>query len=40
MEEHTFIYTFTLIYKPRKTDSTPIIRSQSATIGVECHYLR
>lgn len=40
MAEDTFVYTFTLLYEPRKTDRTPIIRSQSATIGVECHYLR
>lgn len=40
MKEHTFVYTFTLMYKPRKTDRTPIIRSQSALIGVECHYRR
>lgn len=32
------VYTFTLFYKPTKTDRTPIVRSQSTTIGVECHY--
>lgn len=40
MKENTFIYAFKLIYKPRKTDRTPIIRSQSAIVGVECHYLK
>lgn len=40
MKEHTFIYTFTLIYKPRKSDATPIVRSQGALIPVECHYHR
>lgn len=40
MRGHTFVYVFMLVYQPRKTDNTPIIRSQGALIGVECHYLR
>ncbi|TWW77807.1 uncharacterized protein LOC130535167 [Takifugu flavidus] len=40
MRENTFVYAFKLIYNPRKADRTPIIRSQSAVISLECHYLR
>ncbi|XP_032365590.1 zona pellucida sperm-binding protein 3 [Etheostoma spectabile] len=36
--ENVFIYAFTLVYKPKVFGGIPIIRSQSAVIGVECHY--
>ncbi|XP_042343083.1 zona pellucida sperm-binding protein 3-like [Plectropomus leopardus] len=38
MTENAFIYAFMLIYNPKV--SGRIIRSQSAVIGVECHYPR
>ncbi|XP_047450440.1 zona pellucida sperm-binding protein 3-like [Mugil cephalus] len=40
MIETTIIYAFTLVYNPRVLGSSPIIRSQRAVIGVECHYPR
>ncbi|KAM6987388.1 uncharacterized protein LKV04_010213 [Tautogolabrus adspersus] len=40
MTEDAFIYAFTLVYKPRVLGRGGIIRSQSAVIGVECHYPR
>ncbi|XP_041796620.1 zona pellucida sperm-binding protein 3-like [Chelmon rostratus] len=40
MTEHAFIYAFTLLYNPKESGRRPIIRSQSAVIGVECHYPR
>ncbi|XP_034723333.1 zona pellucida sperm-binding protein 3-like [Etheostoma cragini] len=36
--ENVFIYAFTLVYKPKVFGGIPIMRSQSAVIGVECHY--
>ncbi|KAE8295677.1 Zona pellucida sperm-binding protein 3 [Larimichthys crocea] len=40
MTENSFIYAFTLLYNPKVSSRSPIIRSQSAVIGVECHYPR
>ncbi|XP_070826744.1 zona pellucida sperm-binding protein 3-like [Chaetodon trifascialis] len=40
MTENAFIYVFTLVYNPKQSGRSPIIRSQSAVIGVECHYPR
>ncbi|XP_041666459.1 zona pellucida sperm-binding protein 3-like [Cheilinus undulatus] len=40
MTEDAFIYAFTLVFKPRVLSRGGIIRSQSAIIGVECHYPR
>ncbi|XP_031140484.1 zona pellucida sperm-binding protein 3-like [Sander lucioperca] len=36
--ENVFIYAFTLVYNPKVSGRSPIIRSHSAVIGVECHY--
>uniref|UniRef100_A0A3Q1G335 Zona pellucida sperm-binding protein 3 n=1 Tax=Acanthochromis polyacanthus TaxID=80966 RepID=A0A3Q1G335_9TELE len=40
MTEIALIYAFTLVYNPKVLGGSPIIRRQSAVIGVECHYLR
>ncbi|XP_073346498.1 zona pellucida sperm-binding protein 3-like isoform X2 [Pagrus major] len=40
MTENDFIYAFTLVYNPKVSGRSPIIRSQSAVIGVQCHYPR
>ncbi|XP_049433486.1 zona pellucida sperm-binding protein 3-like isoform X2 [Epinephelus fuscoguttatus] len=40
MTENAFIYAFALVYNPKVSGRSHIIRSQSAVIGVECHYLR
>ncbi|XP_074496095.1 uncharacterized protein LOC141770471 [Sebastes fasciatus] len=40
MTENTFFYAFTLVYNPKVSGRSPIVRSQSAVIGVECHYPR
>nr|XP_046246134.1 zona pellucida sperm-binding protein 3-like isoform X2 [Scatophagus argus] len=38
LTESAFIYAFTLVYNPKVSGRSPIIRSQSVVIGVECHY--
>ncbi|CAJ1065967.1 zona pellucida sperm-binding protein 3-like [Xyrichtys novacula] len=40
MTDKAFIYAFMLVYKPRALGRGGIVRSQSAVIGVECHYPR
>ncbi|KAL3057782.1 hypothetical protein OYC64_008103 [Pagothenia borchgrevinki] len=40
MRENSFIYAFALVYNPKVSSRSPIVRSQSAVIGVECHYPR
>ncbi|TNN63658.1 Zona pellucida sperm-binding protein 3 [Liparis tanakae] len=40
MTEDDLMYAFTLIYDPKVSDGSQITRSQSAVIGVECHYTR
>ncbi|XP_040902182.1 zona pellucida sperm-binding protein 3-like [Toxotes jaculatrix] len=40
MTENALIYAFTLVYNPEVFSRPRIIRSQSAVIGVECHYPR
>ncbi|KAM9359105.1 zona pellucida sperm-binding protein 3-like [Symphorus nematophorus] len=40
MREDAFIYAFTLVYNPKVSGRSPIIRSQRAVIAVECHYPR
>ncbi|XP_054460513.1 zona pellucida sperm-binding protein 3-like [Anoplopoma fimbria] len=40
MTENTFIYAFTLVYNPKVSGRNHITRSQTAVIGVECHYPR
>uniref|UniRef100_A0A3Q0S1F4 Zona pellucida sperm-binding protein 3 n=1 Tax=Amphilophus citrinellus TaxID=61819 RepID=A0A3Q0S1F4_AMPCI len=38
LTESTFIYAFMLVYNPKEFGRNGITRSQSAVIGVECHY--
>ncbi|XP_041850999.1 uncharacterized protein LOC121646177 isoform X2 [Melanotaenia boesemani] len=38
IREKGFVYAFKLFYKPKMLGKSPIIRSQSADIRVECHY--
>ncbi|XP_061078082.1 uncharacterized protein LOC133111613 isoform X8 [Conger conger] len=40
MTEDSLIYSFALNYQPRAIGSTPIIRTSSAVVGIQCHYLR
>ncbi|KAI4815952.1 hypothetical protein KUCAC02_006075 [Chaenocephalus aceratus] len=40
MTENSFIYAFALVYNPKVSGRSPIMRRQSAVIGVECHYPR
>ncbi|XP_034384962.1 zona pellucida sperm-binding protein 3-like [Cyclopterus lumpus] len=40
MTEDDFIYAFSLIYDPKVSGRSHITRTQSAVIGVECHYMR
>ncbi|XP_068440136.1 zona pellucida sperm-binding protein 3-like isoform X1 [Clinocottus analis] len=40
MTEDNLIYAFALIYDPKVSGRSHITRSQSAVIGVECHYAR
>ncbi|KAK1899928.1 Aldehyde dehydrogenase family 3 member A2, partial [Dissostichus eleginoides] len=40
MKENSLIYAFALVYNPKVSGRSPIVRSQSAVIGVECHYPR
>ncbi|KAJ4935505.1 hypothetical protein JOQ06_017037 [Pogonophryne albipinna] len=40
MRENSFIYAFALVYNPKVSGRSLIVRRQSAVIGVECHYPR
>ena len=40
MTEDSLVYTFTLNYQPQAFGGTPIIRTSSAVVGIECHYMR
>ncbi|XP_034384977.1 zona pellucida sperm-binding protein 3-like [Cyclopterus lumpus] len=40
MTENYLLYAFSLIYDPKVSGRSHITRTQSAVIGVECHYLR
>ncbi|XP_059187458.1 zona pellucida sperm-binding protein 3-like isoform X2 [Centropristis striata] len=40
MTEDAFIYAFSLVYNPKVSGRSDIIRRQGAVIGVECHYPR
>ncbi|KAJ8286342.1 hypothetical protein GJAV_G00037390 [Gymnothorax javanicus] len=39
MTEDTLVYTFTLNYQPKALSGTLIIRTSSAMVGIQCHYL-
>ncbi|KAF4099647.1 hypothetical protein G5714_019773 [Onychostoma macrolepis] len=38
--DNELVYIFTLDYRPAEFQSTPIVRSSAATVGIECHYPR
>ncbi|KAF6735970.1 Zona pellucida sperm-binding protein 3 [Oryzias melastigma] len=38
LEDKGFVYAFKLIYNPKSMARSPITRSQSTAIAVECHY--
>ncbi|KAJ8286357.1 hypothetical protein GJAV_G00037730 [Gymnothorax javanicus] len=40
MTEETLVYTFTLNYEPKALGGTPIVRTSSAVVGIECLYMR
>ncbi|KAJ8342389.1 hypothetical protein SKAU_G00323170 [Synaphobranchus kaupii] len=40
MTEDTLVYTFALLYQPKALEATPIIRTNAAVVGVQCHYMR
>nr|BAJ61010.1 egg envelope protein [Anguilla japonica] len=40
MTEDTLVYTFTIRYQPKAIGVTPIIRTNDAAVGVQCHYMR
>ncbi|KAJ8339440.1 hypothetical protein SKAU_G00362260 [Synaphobranchus kaupii] len=40
MTEDSLVYTFALDYQPRALGATPIIRTSSAVVGIQCHYMR
>nr|BCD71174.1 egg envelope protein [Nettastoma parviceps] len=40
MTEDSLVYTFTLNYQPNALGATPIIRTSSAVVGIQCHYMR
>ena len=40
MTADSLVYTFALNYQPRAIGATPIIRTSSALVGIQCHYLR
>ncbi|KAJ8342380.1 hypothetical protein SKAU_G00323080 [Synaphobranchus kaupii] len=40
MTEDTLVYTFALLYQPKALGATPIIRTNAAVVGIQCHYMR
>ncbi|XP_035248068.1 zona pellucida sperm-binding protein 3-like isoform X1 [Anguilla anguilla] len=40
MTADSLVYTFTLNYQPSALGATPIIRTSSAVVGIQCHYMR
>ncbi|XP_026119663.1 zona pellucida sperm-binding protein 3-like [Carassius auratus] len=40
MTDSELVYTFTLFYTPEALVGTPIIRTDAAAVGIECHYSR
>ncbi|KAK6309745.1 hypothetical protein J4Q44_G00196260 [Coregonus suidteri] len=40
MTEDYLVYTFTLIYTPTPEGASSIVRTNDATVCIECHYLR
>ncbi|XP_072556282.1 zona pellucida sperm-binding protein 3-like [Paramormyrops kingsleyae] len=40
MTADALVYSFALIYTPRGINGLPIVRTNGAVVGIECHYLR
>ncbi|KAJ8337282.1 hypothetical protein SKAU_G00385020 [Synaphobranchus kaupii] len=40
MMDDALVYTFALNYQPNPIGATPIIRTSSAVVGLQCHYMR
>ncbi|KAJ8337283.1 hypothetical protein SKAU_G00385030 [Synaphobranchus kaupii] len=40
MMDDALVYTFALNYQPNSIGATPIIRTSSAVVGLQCHYMR
>ncbi|XP_072556907.1 zona pellucida sperm-binding protein 3-like [Paramormyrops kingsleyae] len=40
MTADALVYSFLLIYTPRGINGLPIVRTNGAMVGIECHYLR
>ncbi|XP_064169152.1 zona pellucida sperm-binding protein 3-like isoform X1 [Anguilla rostrata] len=40
MTEDSLVYTFAFNYQPSAIGATPIIRTSSAVVGIQCHYVR
>ncbi|XP_016418062.1 zona pellucida sperm-binding protein 3-like isoform X2 [Sinocyclocheilus rhinocerous] len=40
MTDNELVYTFTLLYTPEALVGTPIVRTDAAAVGIECHYSR
>ncbi|XP_067274666.1 zona pellucida sperm-binding protein 3-like [Pseudorasbora parva] len=40
MIDDELVYKFSLIYTPEALEGTPIVRTDAAAVGIECHYSR
>ncbi|KAK2883726.1 hypothetical protein Q8A67_017363 [Cirrhinus molitorella] len=40
MTDNELVYTFNLLYTPEALVGTPIVRTDAAAVGIECHYSR
>ncbi|XP_072556629.1 uncharacterized protein [Paramormyrops kingsleyae] len=40
MTADALVYSFALVYTPRGINGLPIVRTNGAMVGIECHYLR
>ncbi|XP_072556499.1 uncharacterized protein [Paramormyrops kingsleyae] len=40
MTADALVYSFALVYTPRGINGLPIVRTNAAMVGIECHYLR
>ncbi|XP_072556286.1 zona pellucida sperm-binding protein 3-like [Paramormyrops kingsleyae] len=40
MTSDALVYSFALIYTPSGINGSPIVRTNGAVVGIECHYLR
>ncbi|XP_043074708.1 zona pellucida sperm-binding protein 3-like [Puntigrus tetrazona] len=40
MTDKELVYSFTLLYTPEPLVGTPVVRTDAAAVGIECHYSR